>query len=137
MKIKRLSRPSTEKALLPLVVLGNLTMPAQAQSLQVTGYAGQLGEWELTASVTEEASYRAKRFSGPLTMRHVGICTQDGPEEKTGEIRLQISESSSRMRATIVFDGTECSYSGQLSVSYTGEMNCPDRRAVPLTLWLK
>ena len=24
-------------------------------------------------------------------MKHVGLCTQDGPEEKTGEMRFQIS----------------------------------------------
>jgi len=118
-------------------VLSALATPAQAQSLQVIGHAGYLGEWELTASVTGKVSYRTKEFSGPLTMRHVGVCTQDGPEEKTGEIRLQISESSFRMRATLLVDGIECRYSGRLSDSYTGAMNCPDRRAVPLTLWLK
>ncbi len=70
-------------------------------------------------------------------MRHVGVCTQDGPEEKIGEIRLQISESSSRIWAILLVDGVECSYRGRLSDSYTGVMNCPDRRAVPLILWLK
>ncbi len=125
------------RALLLLLVLSALAIPARAQSLQVTGYAGELGEWELTASVTGKISYRIKEFSGPLTMRHVGVCTQDGPEERTGEIRLQISESSSRMRATVLVDGLECRYDGRLSDSYIGLMNCPDRRPVPLTLWLK
>jgi hypothetical protein len=125
------------RALLALIVLSAFATPAPAQSLQVIGYAGELGEWELTASVTEKLSYRTKEFSGPLMMRHVGICTQDGPEEKTGEIRLQISESSSRMRATLLVDGIECTYSGTLSDSYTGLMNCPHRRSAPLTLWLK
>jgi hypothetical protein len=125
------------RALLPLIVLSALATPAPAESLELIGYAGELGEWELTASVTGDVSYRATEFSGPLTMRHVGICTQDGPEEKTGEIRLQISESLSQMRATLFVDGIECTYSGRLSDTYTGLMNCPDRRAVPLTLWLK
>jgi len=103
----------------------------------VFGNAGVLGEWELTASVTGKVSRQSKEFSGPLTMKHVGLCTQDGPEEKTGEIRLQISESSSRMRTTLLVDGIECRYNGRLLDSYTGMMNCPDRRGVPLTLWLK
>jgi hypothetical protein len=120
-----------------LIVLSALAAPAQAQSLQVIGNAGYLGEWELTASVTGKALYQTKEFSGPLMMRHVGVCTQDGPEEKTGEIRLQISQSSSRLRATLLVDGIACSYSRRLSDSYTGVMNCPDRRAVPLILWLK
>ena len=66
------------------IVLGLLPTPAGAQSLQVIGYSGYLGEWELTATVTERISSRTKEYSGPLTMRHIGLCTQDGPEEKTG-----------------------------------------------------
>ena len=41
------------RALLLLIMLGALATPAQAQSRQVIGYAGVLGEWELTATVTE------------------------------------------------------------------------------------
>ena len=120
-----------------LIVLGALATPAQAQSLHVIGNAGYLGEWELTATVAGKVSSPTKEYSGPLTMTHVGMCTQDGPEEKTGEIRFQISGSSSRMKATFLIDGVECAYSGKLSDSYTGMMNCPDRGAVPLTLWVK
>jgi hypothetical protein len=125
------------RALILLIVLGALAKPAQAQSLQVIGYAGYLGEWEWSATVTEKVSSRTKEYSGPLTMKHVGMCTQDGPEEKTGEMRFQISGSSSRMKATMQVDGVECTYGGRLSDSYTGMMTCPDRRAVPLTLWVK
>jgi hypothetical protein len=119
------------------IVLGILASPASAQSLQVVGYSGYLGEWELTATVTETASGHKKDYSGPLTMKHIGVCTQDGPEEKTGEIRFQISASSSQLNATFSVAGVECTYSGQLSDSYAGTMNCPDRQAVPLKLWVK
>jgi hypothetical protein len=125
------------RALFLLIVLGALTTTARAQSLQVTGHAGVLGEWELNATVTPTVSQRNKEFFGPLTMKHVGLCTQDGPEEKTGEMRIQISGSSSRMNAILLVDGVECTYSGRFTNSYTGMMNCPDRRAVPLTLWVK
>ncbi len=117
------------------IVLGILPTLASAQPLQVTGYSGYLGEWELTATVTETASGPRKEYSGPLTMRHVGLCTQDGPEEKTGEMRLQIS--SSQLNATFSVAGVECTYSGRLSDSYTGTMACPDRQAVPLKLWVR
>lgn len=120
-----------------LVALGALATTARAQSLQVSGHAGVLGEWELNATVAPTVSQRAKEFSGPLTMKHVGLCTQDGPEEKTGEMRIQISGLSNRMKATLLVDGVECTYSGRFTNSYTGMMNCPDRRAVPLTLWVK
>ena len=122
--------------ILPIVIAALVT-PAGAQSLQVFGYAGVLGEWELTATVTEKVSGRTKEFAGPLTMKHVGVCTQDGPEEKTGEIRFQRSAWSSRLTARLSVAGVECTYSGRLSDSYTGMMTCPDRQPVPLTLWVK
>jgi hypothetical protein len=120
-----------------LFVLGALAAPAQAKSLQLVGYAGVLGEWELTATVTEDTRGWTKEFSGPLSMKHVGICTQDGPEQKSGEIRFQISALSSRLDATLLVEGVACSYSAGLSDSYSGMMACPDREAVPLKLWLK
>jgi len=123
------------RTIFQLAVLGALATPAGAESLEVLGYAGVLGEWELTASVTGNDNTRT--YSGPLTMTHVGICTVDGPEEKKGEIRFRLSESSSRIQATLLVDGTECSYSARLSDFFTGTMNCPNRPAVPLKLWVK
>ena len=123
------------RTIFQLAVLGALATPAGAESLEVLGYAGVLGEWELTASVTGNDNTRT--YSGPLTMTHVGICTVDGPEEKKGEIRFRLSDSSSRIQATLFVDGTECSYSARLSHFFTGTMNCPNRPAVPLKLWVK
>ena len=125
------------RALLLLIALGALAAPAQGQSREVIGYAGVLGEWEVTATVTEKASGPTREFSGPLTMTHVGICTRDGPEEKTGEIRIQISGLTSQLEATLLVDGAECTYSAGASEPYSGMMACPDREAVPLKLWLK
>ena len=124
------------RALLLLIALGTLAAPARSQSREVIGYAGVLGEWEVAATVTEKASGRTREYAGPLTMTHVGICTQDGPEEKTGEIRIQIT-GASRLEATLSVAGVECTYRGKLSDSYTGMMRCPDRPAVPLELWVK
>jgi len=123
------------KALLLLIALGILATPARSQSLQVLGYAGVLGEWELTADVT--ASQATREFTGPLTMKHVGLCTQDGPEEKTGEIRLQISSLSSRLKASVTIAGVECTYRASLSDSYTGMMECAGRPPLQLELWVK
>ena len=124
-------------AFVALIAMGTLGIPAHAETRQVIGYAGVLGEWELTATVTENASWLTREFSGPLTMKHTGVCTQDGPEERSGELRLQISPSSSRLDATLLVAGVACTYSGRLSDSYTGMMTCPDRTAVPLRLWVK
>jgi hypothetical protein len=125
------------KVFLLVIALGALATPARAQSRQVIGYAGALGEWELTAVVTNLASRRVGEFTGPLMMRHVGICTQDGAEERTGEIRLRLSTGSHRLKATLLIAGVECTYSGRWADSYEGVMTCPDARPVPLTLWLK
>ena len=102
------------RALFLLIVLTTFAAPTQAQSLQVIGYSGYLGEWELTATVTEKTPGRTNEYSGPLMMKHVGLCTQDGPEEKTGEMRFQILASSSQLHATLSVAGVECSYSGRL-----------------------
>jgi hypothetical protein len=131
-------RATRMKALFLPIVLAALATPAgAAEPLQVIGYFGYLGEWELTATVTEAAPGPTAEYSGPLTMKHVGICSQDGPEEKTGALRFQISASSSRLNATLSVAGVECTYSGQLSDSYSGTMNCPGRQGVPLKLWVK
>lgn len=125
------------RALLLLFALGAFAPPAQAKSLQILGYAGQLGEWELTATVTEQARVWTNEFSGSLSMKHVGICTQDGPEEKTGEVRFHISPLTRQLNAIFLVEGIECIYSAQSSDPYSGMMACPDREAVPLRLWLK
>jgi hypothetical protein len=130
-------KPVARTLLLAAGLVG-LGATAKGESLQITGYMGVLGEWELTGSITAAGSDRAKEFVGPVKMLHVGYCTQDGPEVRTGELRVQLSgASSSRLTATLTVNGVECSYSGRQSDSYTGMIKCPDRRAVPLTLWLK
>ena len=89
------------RALFLFMVLSALATPATAQSLQVIGYAGMLGEWELTATVTKTAADYTKEYSGPFTMKHIGLCTQDGPEEKIGEMRFHLSTSSSEIACDI------------------------------------
>ena len=111
--------------------------PAGADPLQLVGYSGYLGEWELTAALTEDGSTTAKEYSGPLSMKHVGLCTQDGPEEKSGKIRVLMMPSESRIQATLWVDGVECGYQGVLSDFYTGTMDCSGRERVPLKLWIK
>jgi len=100
-----------------LLMASNAAWAAETETLEILGQAGVLGEWELTAKLT--ATGTQKEFSGPLVMKHVGVCTVDGPEQKTGEIKLQLS-SASRVQATLFVDGVACAYAGRKSDSYTG-----------------
>ena len=129
--------PGISRPIFVVVLSSILTMSAHAQSLKVTGQAGYLGEWEVTAEIVQTLAPGKKEYSGPLTLKHVGLCTQDGPEVKTGEIRLHLSGSASRVTAMLSYDGAVCSYSGKKEDAYTGLMSCPNRRDVPLLLWLK
>ena len=132
-EIVRAGNALARAALLLALILP--AVPAGASSLELVGYSGYLGEWELTAIVTDDGSTTPKGYSGPLSIKHVGLCTQDGPEEKSGKIRVIRFES--RIDATLWADGVECSYHGVLSDFYTGSMDCSGRESVPLKLWLK
>ena len=108
--------------MLLLALLGFMA-PAHAQSREVTGQAGILGEWELTATVTQRNTGGTEEFVGPLSLKHVGICTVDGPEEKKGELRLRMSEMSTRVMGTLLIDGSECTYNGDLKSLDNGIMS--------------
>jgi hypothetical protein len=120
-----------------LITLGALAAPAAAEPVKVFGYGGMLGEWELTADVTENTSAHAREFHGAVTMTHVGLCTQGGPEQRKGEIRIEMAGSAARLKATLLFDGAACSYAATLSEAYKGTLTCPERPAMPLTLWVR
>lgn len=109
---------------------------ANPPEMEIIGQAGILGEWELTGRAVVRAALGGREYSGPIHLKHSGICTTDGPETKSGEIRFRVS-GSSRIRATLTIDGVECSYQGTKSDAFKGAMSCPERRDVPLLLWLK
>ena len=114
--------------------LGTSRMPA---AMQIEGYAGHLGEWELTATLAKSTSSGGGDLSGSLRMKHVGFCSKDGPEEKTGAIEVRMSRLTSSADVRLLIDGAACSHSGDLSGSSIGTMSCPGRKSIPLTLWMK
>jgi hypothetical protein len=110
---------------------------AQAQSSRVAGRAGYVSEWELNGEATQTAAGSIKEFAGPLTLKHVGLCNRDGPQEEAGEIKLQIvgSGSLSKIKATLVYLGTRCTYAAKLANNFShGFMQCSDVNGIPLTL---
>jgi len=121
-----------------VILLMASAAPAHATSMQVTGKLGYLSEWEIAATVTEHASAGKKEFSGPVIVRHVGVCAPGRPVEMSGEIRYQITGwTTSRMKATLLIDGIECGFEAKLSTAYDGVMACPQWHGVPLSLSVK
>jgi len=112
---------------------------AQAQSLRITGTAGYLAEWELNGEVTQRASGRSSEFSGPVILKHVGQCSHDGPQERSSEIKVRIFRSgqSSQIQTQLLYEGTWCTYRGELSANSThGFMTC-NSAGVPLTFQMQ
>ena len=121
-----------------VAVVSPLATPAKAQSMQVYGKTGYLGEYDLSGTVSEQFANGIKEYSGPLAVKHVGLCTHDGPEDTTAQIKFQATGfPRRRVTATLVFEGVECTYEGVLSESYLGFMNCADKTSLPLRLWTK
>jgi hypothetical protein len=125
------------KLLVLVVAVGALATPADAQSLQIRGVTGYLSEYDLSASVSGEASRGIEELSGTLNIKHVGLCTHNGPDETLGYIKLEFVSTSAPIIATLNFNGRECSYRGYLSESSTGVLTCAGGLSLPLRLWVK
>ena len=111
-------------------------VPARAEPLHVTGVIGYLSEWQVTGAVAETTSGPRTAFAGPLTMKHVGLCSQNGPEEKIADVRLEVTRSTvpHKLHASLVFDGARCTFGGPLTDTYSGFMDCPSAKGIPITL---
>jgi len=120
-----------------LLMLNVLAMPVSAEPLQIHGVTGYAGEYELSGSASEQDLNGKREFSGPLTVKHVGLCTRDGPKETVGEIRFDLDKLSSRITATLDFEGSKCTYKGVFSESYHGFMDCGRDGSFPLRIWTK
>jgi hypothetical protein len=110
---------------------------AREQHLRIVGTAGYLSEWELNAEVAPQPGASGQAFSGSVRMKHVGLCTVNGPVEKSGKLTLQMNQSagSSRLQAVLSLDdGDRCSYVGPWSGRSTGTMDCSGGKGIPLTL---
>jgi len=118
---------------LPILFLGP---PALADSLQLSGKFGYLGEYELSAEIPAQDSAGQTELSGPLIVKHVGVCTHDGPDEVEGTITLRFAGARQQVKATLVFGEHRCTFNGNLSETGRGELVCPGA-AVPFAMWTR
>jgi len=115
---------------------------ASAQSLSVSGVAGYLSEWQLTAQLSPASA--SAEFAGPMSLKHVGLCTHDGPDEIIARVTLRTTEakpwsakSKSEIKATFVMDGAECTLTGSFSGTYRGSMDCAGVKGIPVEISVK
>lgn len=124
------------RALLVTIVSIMAAGVSHAQSVRVAGAAGYLSEWAFSGNLPEIGTRGGNQFSGAVTWKHVGLCSHNGPEEKSGEMTLQISRSGPvpEIHAVVEVDGARCEYNGPLSDSSTGRMDCPKATGIPLRI---
>jgi hypothetical protein len=122
----------------PLIALAAslIALPVKAEPVELVGKMGFLGEWEIKAAVTPTEQDRARLLAGPMTLRHVGLCSVNGPEEKSGRISVELL-GASKIKARLVTDDHDCVFSGVLAEGAQGFMSCKGKSDYPLTLWRK
>ena len=128
--------------LLHLAVLLSAASAASAQSLSASGVAGYLSEWQLSATLAPTPT--TGEFTGPLNIKHVGLCTHDGPDEITTQIDLRIidvkawfAKAKTEIKASFVMNGSACTLTGSFSGTYRGSMDCANTRGIPVEISMK
>lgn len=129
-------------SLLPAAALLFTADMASAQSLSASGVAGYLSEWQFNAQLSPAAT--SAEFTGPMSIKHVGLCTHDGPDEIITQLRLRMvdakswsGKAKSEIEATFVMDGSECTLAGSFAGTFRGSMNCAGAKGIPIEISLK
>jgi hypothetical protein len=121
------------RALLAAILMCATAPAALAQSYSASGQVGYLQEWELKANLVKTASIGKVEYSGPLTLRHVGLCSVNGAEEKSGTLRLTVSRWTSGVEGTLAMNDDTCRVVASQSQSYSGLLNCRNAQGVPIS----
>ena len=117
--------------ILPSVLLFLAAAPAaQAQSFSASGQVGYLQEWELKASMAKTLTRNGEDYAGPVTLRHVGLCSANGVEEKYGTIRLAVSRSG--IEGTLAMKDDNCKIVASAARSHSGLLRCRDGQGIPI-----
>jgi hypothetical protein len=106
---------------------------AGAEPYAASGQVGYLQEWELKASLARTVSGGRTEYSGPVTLRHVGLCSVNGVEEKSGNMRLTLSRAPGAAEGTLAMEGDSCRVVATQPPSYTGLLTCRNGQGVPIS----
>ncbi len=121
------------RALLSVLSVCATASAALAQSYAASGQVGYLAEWELKASLAKTVTGGKVEYSGPLTLRHVGLCSANGVEEKSGAMRLTVSRWTAGIEGTLDMDGDSCRIVASQSRAYSGLLSCRNAQGVPIS----
>jgi hypothetical protein len=105
--------------------------PALAQSYSASGQIGYLQEWEIKGSLARTTTRTGADYAGPVTLRHVGLCSANGVEEKPGVVQLKVSPS--RLEGTLAMGDDSCRIVATAASSYSGLMSCRNGQGVPIS----
>jgi hypothetical protein len=106
---------------------------AGAEPYAASGQVGYLQEWELKASLARTVSGGRVEYSGPVTLRHVGLCSVNGVEEKSGKLRLTMSRAPGTAEGTLALEGDSCRIMANQAPSYSGLLTCRNGQGVPIS----
>ena len=104
---------------------------AWAQSYSASGQIGYLHEWEMTGDLAKTVTRLGADYSGTVTLRHVGLCSINGVEQK--QARMQLKVSAARLEGTLVMDDDQCRIVVAGS-SGSGLLTCHGGQEVPINL---
>jgi hypothetical protein len=121
------------RALISAILIGAATGSAMAQSYSVSGHAGYLQEWEMKANLAKTITSGGVSYDGPVTLRHVGLCSVNGVEEKSGVVRLTVSRRTSAVEGTLTLRDDACRIAASASKPHSGLLNCRDGQGVPIS----
>jgi hypothetical protein len=106
---------------------------AGAEPYAASGQVGYLQEWELKANLARTVSGGRVEYSGPVTLRHVGLCSVNGVEEKSGKLRLTMSRAPGAAEGTLALEGDNCRIMATQAPSYAGLLTCRNGQGVPIS----
>ena len=121
------------QALISAIWIGAGAGSAMAQSYSVNGQVGYLQEWEMKANLAKTITSSGVNYDGPVTLRHVGLCSVNGLEEKSGVVRLTVSRRTSAVEGTLAMKDDTCRIVASASKSHSGLLNCRDGHGVPIS----
>ena len=121
------------RALLSAILICAGAPAALAQSYSASGQVGYLSEWEMKASLARTVTSSGEDYSGPVTLRHVGLCSVNGTEEKSGTVRLTVSPRSSGVEGTLAMKDDSCRIVASSSRGFSGLLSCRDGQGIPIS----